>query len=100
MGARLQLDPSLNLSSLGLSRWQKTIARALQVYGAYVAESSTGLALFAQNPVNYRSNPYPWASGPYAFLPKTLVSRLRVLKLGAQFKPTYRLVSSGCAQLS
>jgi hypothetical protein len=100
MGARLQLDPSLKLSSLGLKGWQKTIAHALQVYGAFVSETSTGLALFAQNPQTYRSNPYPFAKAPYTFLPKSLVPHLRVLKLGAQFKPTYKLVSTGCASLN
>jgi hypothetical protein len=37
-GARLQLDPSLNLTTLGLSPAELTVAKAMQVYGAYVID--------------------------------------------------------------
>lgn len=38
-GARVQLDPALNLSKIpGLSPAERTIARALQVYGGYVID--------------------------------------------------------------
>lgn len=48
MGARIQLDPTLNLDSLGLSRTGKIIARALQEYGAYLAVKADGRVLFAE----------------------------------------------------
>lgn len=38
-GARVQLDPDLDLDSLDLSAAELTIARALQTYGAYVGDN-------------------------------------------------------------
>ena len=58
MGARLQLDPELDLSTLGLSRYELVIARALQVYGAFVVDTGGAVALFAANPLGFRRNPY------------------------------------------
>lgn len=38
-GARLQLDPSINLSSVqGLTKGERAVAQALQTYGAYVID--------------------------------------------------------------
>lgn len=48
-GARVQLNPSLNLDSLRLSRDAKLVARALQKYGAYVVENASGFSLSFQN---------------------------------------------------
>jgi hypothetical protein len=48
-GGRIQLDPSLDLDSLGLSASGRTIARALQVYGAYVGDYSGAISLYAEN---------------------------------------------------
>lgn len=39
-GSRLQLDPALDLAALRLDRVGSIIARALQVYGAYVVDNS------------------------------------------------------------
>lgn len=47
-GAHLQLNPNLDLDSLGLSRTGKIIAKALQEYGAYVVDNSDGIALYAE----------------------------------------------------
>jgi hypothetical protein len=96
-GARLQLDPGLDLDSLGLAPWQRTIARALQTYGAFVADTSTGIALYAQNPQSYGANPYPWGEGDYALLPSSLVAKLRVLQLGPQLSPRYYVTPTSCA---
>jgi hypothetical protein len=41
-GARLQLDPTLNVSAQTWPRWQKVIARALQRYGGYVVDAGSG----------------------------------------------------------
>ena len=49
-GTRLQLDPDLDLNSLRLGREAMVICRALQTYGAFIVESSSGLALY------FRSN--------------------------------------------
>jgi hypothetical protein len=48
-GARLQLDPALNLDALGLSPAGKVIARALQTYGMYVCDNSPTFKLYLQN---------------------------------------------------
>ena len=37
-GARLQLDPALDLSKLGLTRGELAVARAMQIYGGYVMD--------------------------------------------------------------
>lgn len=39
-GARLQLDPSVDLSKLGLSRGEMAVAKAMQTYGGYVMDVS------------------------------------------------------------
>lgn len=46
-GGRIQLDPSLDLSSLGLSSSGLIIARALQEYGAFVGDYSGAMSLYA-----------------------------------------------------
>ncbi len=51
-GMRLQLDPSLNVASLSIPAWQKTIAKALQKYGMYLRDGSGSLAIIAENPIS------------------------------------------------
>lgn len=46
-GGRFQLDPSLDVESLGLSPAGVTIARALQEYGAYVGDFAGSINLYA-----------------------------------------------------
>jgi len=48
-GGRIQLDPSIDVTTLGLSSAGVTIARALQQYGAYVGDYSGALDLYADN---------------------------------------------------
>jgi hypothetical protein len=102
-GTRVQLDPKLNLDTLGLAPWQKTVARALQVYGMYLVDTGS-LGLYAVNPISFGgTNPYAgfWGDGSYAFMPTSLVSKLRVLKLGARFNPhpAAAVLSSPCGEL-
>ncbi len=47
MGGRLQLDPSIDVNRLRLSPSGRAIARALQVYGAYVCDYSGAINLYA-----------------------------------------------------
>ncbi len=79
MGTRFQLDPALDLNTLGLDASDKIIARALQVYGMYVVDSSSTVACFAANAAFYSTtvNPYPaaWNDG----LPRTLLGRMRAV---------------------
>lgn len=57
-GARLQLDPRLDLSKLSLPRYELVIARALQIYGAFIVDTGGTISLFAVNPQSYKRNPY------------------------------------------
>ena len=98
-GARVQLDPTLNLDALGLTSWQKTVARALQIYGMFLVDHGGALSLYAQNS-STTTSAYPWGDQTYAYLPTSIVSRLRVLQLSAQFTPTYKVVATGCAAMS
>ena len=48
-GARIQLDPTLDLDSLGLSEGSKTVAKAMQQYGMIVGINSGTFKVFFQN---------------------------------------------------
>jgi hypothetical protein len=43
-GARIQLDPSFNVSVQSWPTWEKIIATVLQTYGAYVVDTGGALA--------------------------------------------------------
>jgi hypothetical protein len=95
LGAHVRLDPALNLDTLGLTPWQKTIARALQVYGMYLGDHGGVLSLYAQNKSTVPSG-YPWGTGTYAYLPASLVSHFQVLRLGSPATPNYQIIPSRC----
>jgi hypothetical protein len=48
-GARIQLDPSLNLNTLNLSPATKIIAKAMQKYGMYNGDNSPDFKIYFQN---------------------------------------------------
>jgi len=48
-GARIQLDPNLDLDSLGLSRTAKIVAKAMQEYGIVVKECGGSFAIYAES---------------------------------------------------
>jgi len=48
-GARLQLDPALDLETLKLTPGARVIAKALQVYGMYNVDSASTCSLYFQN---------------------------------------------------
>ncbi len=97
-GARIQLDPTLNLDALGLAPWQRTIARALQEYGAYLGDAGGAFALYAQHSQTVPGG-YPWGTGSAA-LPSSLASKLRVLRLPATVAPNYANVASRCGKFN
>jgi hypothetical protein len=84
-GMWLQLDPSVDVDALNLPTWQKTIARALQQYGAYVRDQTGGgdADFYAENTVNRTATP-TWAQlGITANTPFAAAfpwSRVRVLQ--------------------
>jgi hypothetical protein len=56
-GMWFQLDPSVKVEALPLKRWEKTIARALQRYGMFVRDGSSGTTdIVGENPVNRGSS--------------------------------------------
>ena len=65
-GELMRLDPSLNLNGLGLTPFQLMIAKALQTYGAYNADSSGSFKLYAESTIDGASyntavNGLPWS---------------------------------------
>jgi hypothetical protein len=99
IGARLQLDPGLDLAALGLRPWERTIATALQTYGMYLIDTGgSGVAMRAQHPQSAGGgNPYPWGSGNYIYLPESLLRHMRVLTVGEQYAPRYEITPTPCA---
>jgi hypothetical protein len=58
MGARLQLDPTLDLDSLNLTSYERVIAEALQEYGMYLGDSGGGIGLPVVHPYSFAGNPW------------------------------------------
>jgi hypothetical protein len=52
-GARLRLDPSLEIDSLGLSPFVQMLAEAAQRYGMIVHEGSQATVIYAEDPAPY-----------------------------------------------
>lgn len=101
-GARIQLDPSLDLNALGLTGYERTIAVALQRYGMVLADTGSPPGLYAVNPQSYgTTNPYAgvWGDQTYVYLTKIPADRFRVLTLPPQSQPPVQLVDTGCAKM-
>jgi len=86
MGARVQLDPNLDLVAMGLTGYELTVARALQHYGMILGDTGGALGLYA---VNAHSLSIPAYSGllphgPHVPLDNIPVENFRVLRLPPQ----------------
>ena len=82
-GAQIQLDPSFNVAAQSWAPWQKTIAVALQQYGAFVNDTGGSLALYGVNDINQGN--VTWASVGMAKSPSLSWipwSQMRVLTHG------------------
>jgi hypothetical protein len=82
-GARIQLDPSINVDALpGITPGEKIVAHALQTYGAYCKDTGgSRLAFGFEDPLG-KTNPYP-ALGfawDYYGMPHIPWNHLRVLQ--------------------
>jgi len=101
-GARLQLDPNLDLDALSLTPYAKTIAKALQEYGMILFDDgSSGVGVEAIDPKSTTENPYQGFLPDVDFpeLNDIPLDRLQLLKLPPQdpnADETGTLVSSGC----
>ena len=51
-GALIQLDPAFDVDQQPWPAWEKTIARALQTYGAYVVDTGGAMGLYAVTDMN------------------------------------------------
>lgn len=104
-GARLQLDPSLDLNALQLTRYERTIARALQDYGMYLADwGGPGISLYAVHPSSFARGAYRGLlpNRRYVSLGHIPVNRLRVLDMPRPVpdrRLPKRIVPTGCARL-
>lgn len=100
-GARLRLDPGLDLDGLGLATYERVIAEALQKYGMFLADHGGGVELQAVHPMSYSGNPYGGVlpDRKYVYLRRIPLDRLQVLKLPPQTDPDEDLVPSGCGRL-
>ena len=59
-GARLRLNPTLDLNTLKLAPYEQTIAKALQKYGMFLVDNGgdTGISVYAIDPKSVSLNPY------------------------------------------
>jgi hypothetical protein len=82
-GARLQLDPSINVDALpGITPGERAVAKALQTYGA-INRDNAGTPLCVQFEAPFgEADPYPAAgfTGDYYQMPHIPWAKLRVLR--------------------
>lgn len=78
-GARLQLDPTLNLNALGLSPATKTVALAMQKYGMFIGDNSSDFNIYFQN-IGPSANNNAWNQyGYFSDIGKIPVNEFRVI---------------------
>jgi hypothetical protein len=87
-GALIRLDPTLNLSTYGLTPFQLMLAKALQKFGAYDGDNGGSLAVSAQVNGAY--------SQPISWLPKSMVLNLQVMSPLYSSMPTETNYTVGC----
>ena len=79
-GARIQLDPDFDVAATSWPAWKKTIARALQRYGAYLGDTGGTVAIRGEADVNRGYNAWAMAGAPEgASLSDLPWGRMRVL---------------------
>lgn len=88
-GTRFRLDPTVDVTKLGLSDTGVTIARALQTYGMFVTDTSGAVVLMAEDGQPYiaagRPDPYAEIFGrlfSYQVLANVPWDRLQVVRPG------------------
>jgi hypothetical protein len=92
-GQLMRLDPSLDLTPYNLNPFQTILAKALQTYGAYDADSAASLTLYTES--TFDGSTYNPAPNP---LPKTLLNHLQFLKPLYTSIPLGTNTTPGCAQ--
>ncbi len=101
-GARLRLDPTLELDSLGLTRYERIIAEALQQYGMILADNGGGVELQAVHPMSYDDDVYAGVlpDRRYVYLNNIPLDRFEVLQLPPETDLENAIVPSGCGTLT
>jgi hypothetical protein len=69
-GIRFRLDPTINVASLNLPKFDAMLAQAAQTYGIVLRDQSGAVTLYAQDPTTAGSNPWPsalsgWSTATY-----------------------------------
>jgi hypothetical protein len=87
-GARLQLNPDLDLSTLGLTSYELAIARGLQSYGVMIIDTGgeSGIGLYAIDPRSINGDLYGSSlpGDDFVGLANIPLGEFRVLQLPAQ----------------
>lgn len=101
-GARVRLNPRLDLDSLGLKPWERTVAEALQTYGMYLGDDGGGVQLQAVHPMSAKEDSYEGLlpDRTYVYLNHIPVNKLQVLDMPEPTparKLQIRIVPTGCA---
>jgi len=103
-GARLQLDPALDLTGLTLAPYERTIARAMQEFGLLLVDNGgdVGIGLYAIDPGSVQGDPYGGLlpADDFVTLPNIPLNQLRVLKLppqNADFQAGLGVETNSCA---
>ncbi len=96
------VDPTLDLDSLGLTRYERIIAEALQQYGMILADNGGGVELQAVHPMSYDDDVYAdvLPDRRYVFLNNIPLDRFEVLKLPPETNFENAIVPSGCGKLT
>jgi hypothetical protein len=110
-GARIQLNPNLDLDTLNLTPTEKIIAKTLQDYGMILGDIGGGIQLYAVHTTSTQGDLYSGLfdqevieggerfQNAYVMLNKIPVDQLHILKLGVQVADSEEeLISNSCAE--
>lgn len=97
-GARVRLDPSIDLASFGLSGAELTIARAMQRYGMILGDTSGAFTIYAQHPQSLADGAFSGLLPRQTSLDMSNIptQHLQVLELPAQNDADAELVGNRC----
>lgn len=84
-GARVQLNPSLDVTTLGLSSAGVTIARALQQYGAYIIDNSGSTKVYIEDQTTAN---WPISTADPLHIERYTVSAIPLNQLRVIYGPT------------
>lgn len=97
-GAKVRLDPSIDLDSLGLNRYELIIAKAMQRYGMILGDTSGGFTIYSQHPQSLPAGAYDGLlpDDTWVDLTKIPTDKLQVLTLPQQKDSESGTVGNRC----